>query len=439
MLSRGGGLRPRFFMLTYIKKNLIIAALEDSLLTGKKAAGIATLAEMETLLAALRSRVNADPDAVTDKSIWQMYARLNALKFPSVSNIWWAFNDLSMFDSVETDTIGWSNITGKPAKFPPTAHTHDYASITDKPTTFEPSAHDHDYASITGKPTTFPPEIHAHVVTWENVQSKPSTFPPSDHTHPAQIVNWEDVQSKPTTFPPSDHAHDLLRIGGMLLRYNSGGYLEQSLNDGATWTPLVSESAPPAATAYALAWAESATEQLTRNILGAWINGDLQLWMRVYLDAAAQGTYWLTTEHFQLQYNYTGAIGVCYMDRYGDWNTAEDARTGIAGWHDIGLQWTPATGSAIIYLDGVGGSPLSVSNVALDDATQYAISLGNARYKIASLKWSHALTWTASAASAETMTDIIFDLPLSEGSGATTTDSTGTAWTIPAGVVWEAL
>ena len=187
-------------MLTYIKKNLIIAALEDSLLTGKKAAGIATLAEMETLLAALRSRVNADPDAVTDKSIWQMYARLNALKFPSVSNIWWAFNDLSMFDRVETDTIGWSNITGKPAKFPPTAHTHDYASITDKPTTFEPSAHDHDYASITGKPAKFPPAAHSHVKA--DVTDFPTAFPPAAHSHVKA-----DVTDFPTAFPPAAHSH----------------------------------------------------------------------------------------------------------------------------------------------------------------------------------------------------------------------------------------
>ena len=206
-------------MLTYIKKNLIIAALEDSLLTGKKAAGIATLAEMETLLAALRSRVNADPDAVTDKSIWQMYARLNALKFPSVSNIWWAFNDLSMFDRVETDTIGWSNITGKPAKFPPTAHTHDYASITDKPTTFEPSAHDHDYASITGKPAKFPPAAHSHVKA--DVTDFPTAFPPAAHSHVKADVTdfpttmppsahshaYADITSKPTTFAPSAHSH----------------------------------------------------------------------------------------------------------------------------------------------------------------------------------------------------------------------------------------
>ena len=411
--------------MTVIEKNLIIAALECSLANGKAAAGITTLTDIETTLAALRTAYTTDPATVLEKDLWTFYTKFQRLQFPNVENLWWAVLDAPVFDvDIELRTT-WGDITNKPAKFPPSDHTHPAQPVT--------------WEDVQSKPTTFPPEIHAHIVTWENVQSKPSTFPPSDHTHPAQIVNWEDVQSKPTTFPPSDHAHNRLRIGGMLLRYNSGGYLEQSLNDGATWTPLVSSSAPPAATEYALAWAASATERLTRNVGGAWINGNLQLWMHIYLDAAAQGTYWLTTEHFLLQYGYTGAIGVYYINRSGDWNTAEDARTGITGWHDIGLQWTAATHSAIIYIDGVGDSPLSVSNVALDDATQYAISLGNARYKIASLKWSHALTWTASAASADTMTDILFDLPLSEGSGATTTDSTGTAWTIPAGVVWEAL
>ena len=187
-------------MLTYIKKNLIIAALEDSLLTGKKAAGISTLAEMDMLLAALRSRLNANPDAVTDKSIWQMYARLNALKFPSVSNIWWAFNDLSMFDSVDTDTIGWSNVTGKPVTFPPKAHSHDYASITETPATFPPDVHAHDYASITDKPATFPPDVHAH--DYASITNKPATFPPELHTHVKA-----DVTDFPTAFPPELHTH----------------------------------------------------------------------------------------------------------------------------------------------------------------------------------------------------------------------------------------
>ena len=234
-------------MLTYIKKNLIIAALEDSLLTGKKAAGIATLAEIETLLAALRSRLNADPDAVTDKSIWQMYARLNALKFPSVSNIWWAFNDLSMFDRVETDTIGWSNITGKPAKFPPTAHAHDYASITDKPTTFEPSAHDHDYASITGKPAKFPPAAHSHVKA--DVTDFPTAFPPELHTHVKADVTdfpttmppsahshaYADITSKPTTFAPSAHSHAVTAYA----QYLGNGAASRTLTLSASIMPTL--------------------------------------------------------------------------------------------------------------------------------------------------------------------------------------------------------
>ena len=232
-------------MLTYIKKNLIIAALEDSLLTGKKAAGISTLAEMETLLAALRSRLNADPDAVADKSIWQMYARMNALKFPEVSNIWWAFNDLSMFDSVETETVGWSNVTGKPATFPPkphshdyasitekpttfepSAHAHDYASITEKPTTFEPSAHAHDYASITGKPATFPPDAHSHA--YSNITGKPSAFAPSEHSHA-----YSDIIFKPSTFPPSAHSH----AATAYVRYPGNGATSRVLTLSAAIMP----------------------------------------------------------------------------------------------------------------------------------------------------------------------------------------------------------
>ena len=441
-------------MLTYIKKNLIIAALEDSLLTGKKAAGIATLAEIETLLAALRSRLNADPDAVTDKSIWQMYARLNALKFPSVSNIWWAFNDLSMFDSVETETIGWSNITGKPAKFPPTAHAHDYASITDKPTTFEPSAHNHDYASITDKPTTFPPDAHHH--DYASITDKPTTFPPDAHHHDYASItdkpttfppdahhhDYASIINKPTTFPPADHAHDLLQIGGLLLRYNStAGYLEQSANAGATWTPLVSESAPPSATAYALSWATITDNsvKISRSLPGAWINGDIQIWLRLSIDAATWGSYLLNAHQFYCSVGYDGAFGVHYFNNDGDEQSIYDARIGLTGWHDIGIQWTEASNSCIIYLDGVGGTAFYARKATVDTAGSYTLEIGAPKIQLSALVWGNALTWSAATAAKDTLTPVTMSLPLSEGSGATTTDSTGTAWTIPAGVVWEAV
>ena len=59
--------------------------------------------------------------------------------------------------------------------------------------------------------------------------------------------------------------------------------------------------------------------------------------------------------------------------------------------------------------------------------------------KVAWLVMSDQLTWNATTAAKDTIGTPLFSLPLSEGSGATATDSTGTAWTIPAGVVWEAL
>jgi hypothetical protein len=59
----------------------------------------------------------------------------------------------------------WGDITGKPATFPPSTHSHAYADVTDKPATFPPSTHSHAYADVTGKPATFPPSAHSHAVS----------------------------------------------------------------------------------------------------------------------------------------------------------------------------------------------------------------------------------------------------------------------------------
>lgn len=61
-----------------------------------------------------------------------------------------------------TVTVAWGDITGIPATFPPSAHTHAYSSLTGIPATFPPSAHTHDYSTLTGIPATFPPSAHSH-------------------------------------------------------------------------------------------------------------------------------------------------------------------------------------------------------------------------------------------------------------------------------------
>jgi hypothetical protein len=43
----------------------------------------------------------------------------------------------------------WTNVTGKPATFPPDAHVHDYSTLTGVPATFPPSAHNHAQGDIT--------------------------------------------------------------------------------------------------------------------------------------------------------------------------------------------------------------------------------------------------------------------------------------------------
>lgn len=46
-------------------------------------------------------------------------------------------------------TPDWSNISGKPTTFAPSAHTHDWSEVTGKPSTFAPSAHTHAPGDIT--------------------------------------------------------------------------------------------------------------------------------------------------------------------------------------------------------------------------------------------------------------------------------------------------
>jgi len=59
-------------------------------------------------------------------------------------------------------SVTWSEVSGKPTTFAPSAHGHTWSEITEKPTTFAPSAHGHTWSEITEKPTTFDPSAHGH-------------------------------------------------------------------------------------------------------------------------------------------------------------------------------------------------------------------------------------------------------------------------------------
>lgn len=84
-------------------------------------------------------------------------------------------------------SLGWPDITGKPATFTPSAHTHVVGEVTglqDALDTKANTTHSHAIANVTGLQTALDgkaPSSHTH--TWSQVTSKPTTFPPSTHTH----------------------------------------------------------------------------------------------------------------------------------------------------------------------------------------------------------------------------------------------------------------
>ena len=149
----------------------------------------------------------------------------------------------------------WSQLTGKPATFPATAHDHPWSEVTgkpsqstrwpawnevtSKPTAFNPVEHVHPWSEVTGKPSTFTPASHEHDwdqlnkvpatatrwPSWSEVSSKPSTFTPSSHTHPWSNITgapatatrwpqWGEITGSPDEFPPADHTHAWAQVSG---------------------------------------------------------------------------------------------------------------------------------------------------------------------------------------------------------------------------------
>lgn len=81
-------------------------------------------------------------------------------------------------------TVTWSDVTGKPTTFAPSAHSHPISDVTGLQTALDGKAsasHSHDWSEITSKPTTFTPSAHTHL--WADITDKPTTFTPATHTH----------------------------------------------------------------------------------------------------------------------------------------------------------------------------------------------------------------------------------------------------------------
>ena len=68
--------------------------------------------------------------------------------------------------------------------------------------------HTHEIAEVDGLQDAL--NAAGSAPTWDEVTGKPADFPPSAHTH-----GWDEVTSKPTEFPPEAHTHDMGDVDGL--------------------------------------------------------------------------------------------------------------------------------------------------------------------------------------------------------------------------------
>lgn len=173
----------------------------------------------------------------------------------------------------EVGPVSWTDVTDKPATFPPSAHVHPTSDVTDLDATLASKAttaaltsglstkasttdlstglagkantvhshiitdvaslqssldakasysdlsaglanksditHTHSFDSITSKPDTYPNDP----VEWDDILNKPTTFPGAgDGGGP---VEWTDILDKPSTFTPSVHTHAQSDVTGL--------------------------------------------------------------------------------------------------------------------------------------------------------------------------------------------------------------------------------
>jgi hypothetical protein len=100
------------------------------------------------------------------------------------------------------DTATWAGVTGKPATFPPAAHSHAWDEVTSKPTTFTPTAHTHPVsdvdglqAALDGKAATSHTHSMAQVTGLDSaLAGKAST----SHTHPVTDLTATGTASSST-------------------------------------------------------------------------------------------------------------------------------------------------------------------------------------------------------------------------------------------------
>lgn len=159
-----------------------------------------------------------------EKSVQLKNKEYDELLFPITKSKFVQFEDGKNLEekikNIETGTIEWDNIEGKPESFKPEEHNHDDIYIKKE------DSISLEWDNIKGKPEEFKPEKHIHdeyyskdepiTINWLNIEGKPEKFKPEEHNHDNTYIKiedgiaWDDIKDKPELGGGigSDHNHD---------------------------------------------------------------------------------------------------------------------------------------------------------------------------------------------------------------------------------------
>lgn len=166
--------------------------------------------------------------------------------------------------------------------------------------------HTHDYSELTGVPTTFPPS--AHRTDWSELDNVPATFPPSAHR-----TDWSELDNVPADLADGDS--DTLAALSC-----AAGELPQS-NGASGWTCASSD--PVAAVAAADSYVRNNGDTITGDVViqgattleqAVTMNGRVTMTGRMIIDAdvetrAGDTAIDLDQEGRKYVVHYTGAVG----------------------------------------------------------------------------------------------------------------------------------
>jgi len=196
-------------------------------------------------------------------------APLDGKAYARAMNAWVAtLTDVQIADAISdgVGTVNWSNLPGKPATFPPSAHQHPISDVVNLQTTLDGKPDDcpatglyYIRAGNAGQPGT---QAWYNLATngavqWSNVLGKPSEFPPGPHTHPTSDITNLDTKQASQDAAINTKIGDAPNDGSQYARQSAGW---SKVTGGA----IISDTAPVGALPNSFWW-ESDTGALFIN------------------------------------------------------------------------------------------------------------------------------------------------------------------------------